>query len=352
MSEAERIAAVKEKVADLKSQIDAVRQEKNDKTMAATASAGGPLKEIRKPPSIKLRRHLKGHFGKVYAMHWAGDSETLVSASQDGKLIVWNAITNLKTNAIALRSSWVMTCAFEQSKGHLIACGGLDNICSIYNIGGGQAQLTRAEKELAAHDGYLSCCRFIDETKLLTSSGDSSCLLWDVQSGEILQTFSDHKGDVMSLSISPTNPNLFVSGSVDTTGRIWDIRSGKNVQTHVGHISDINAVHFFPDGNAFGTGSDDSTCRMFDMRCYGEVNKFGLNSMCGITSVSFSKSGRLLFAGYDDFNVHAWDTLSNGETHAFQLPTPHENRVSCLGVNASGDALCTGSWDTHLKIWA
>ncbi len=319
--------------------------------MHDVASESDSLKDVRKPPSIKLRRHLKGHFGKVYAMHWAGDSETLVSASQDGKLIVWNAINNLKTNAIALRSSWVMTCAFEQSKGNLIACGGLDNICSIYNIAGNQAQVSRAEMELAAHDGYLSCCRFINEEKLLTSSGDSSCLLWDVNSGEILQTFSDHKGDVMSLSICPTNPDIFVSGSVDTTGRIWDIRTGKNVQTHVGHASDINAVDFFPDGNAFGTGSDDSTCRIFDMRSYGEVNKFGNETIkCGLTSVSFSKSGRLLFAGYEDYNVHAWDSLSAGETSAFQLPAPHENRVSCLGISPSGDALCTGSWDTHLKV--
>lgn len=353
MSDEERLDAVKQKVTDLKSQIDAVKEEKNDKTMGVIAAAGGPLKEFRKPPSIKLRRHLKGHFGKVYAMHWAGSSDTLVSASQDGKLIVWNAFTNLKTNAVALRSSWVMSCAFEQSRGNLIACGGLDNLCSIYNISDGSPQVSKADKELAAHDGYLSCCRFIDETKILTSSGDSSCLLWDTQTGEILQTFSDHKGDVMSVSLCPSDPNVFVSGSVDTTARIWDIRTGKNVQTHVGHESDINAVDFFPDGKAFGTGSDDSTCRLFDMRSYGEVNKFGSDTIkCGITSVTLGKSGRLIFAGYDDYNVHAWDTLSSGDTHAFQLPSPHENRVSCLGINPAGDALCTGSWDTHLKIWA
>ena len=38
---------------------------------------------------IKQRKLLKGHYGKVYAMHWSGDSRRLVSASQDGKLIVW-----------------------------------------------------------------------------------------------------------------------------------------------------------------------------------------------------------------------------------------------------------------------
>jgi len=349
--EEQRIEAAKEEVANLKAQIDSVRQEKCDKTMGNVASEGGQLREIRKPPSVKLRRTLKGHFGKVYAMHWAGDSETLVSASQDGKLIIWNAQTTMKTHAIPLRSSWVMTCAFEQSKGNLIACGGLDNLCSIYNIS--QPQQTRAAKELAAHDGYLSCCRFITENRLLTSSGDSSCIEWDVETGDVLQTFSDHTGDAMSLSISPTDPNVFVSGSVDTTARIWDIRSGKNVQTHVGHESDINSVSFFPDGNAFGTGSDDSSCRIFDMRCYGEVNKFHCEDIaCGITSVAFSKSGRILFAGYDDFNTYAWDTLSDGGNQAYQLPSPHENRVSCLGVNPKGDALCTGSWDTFLKVWA
>ena len=40
------------------------------------------------PIDPKLRRTLRGHFGKIYAMHWAKDSRHLVSASQDGKLIV------------------------------------------------------------------------------------------------------------------------------------------------------------------------------------------------------------------------------------------------------------------------
>jgi len=346
-----RTDAAREEVAKLKAEIDKVREEKNDKSMSAVASSKGPLRAIRTPPSIRLRRTLKGHFGKVYAMHWSGNSQDVISASQDGKLIIWNAFTTNKLSAIPLRSSWVMTCAFEQSKGNLVACGGLDNICSIYNAQQ-QPQQSRA-KELVSHDGYISCCRFLNEGQILTASGDSTAILWDVESGEVLKTFSDHKGDVMSLDISPTNNNLFVTGSVDATAKVWDIRSGKCVQTHVGHESDINSVSFFPDGNAFGTGSDDSTCRMFDMRCYGEVNKFGhANILSGITSVAFSRSGRLLFAGYDDFNAYCWDTLSNGNMYAFQLQTPHDKRVSCLGVSPKGDALCTGSWDTLLKIWA
>jgi WD40 repeat protein len=88
---------------------------------------------------IKNRRVLKGHFAKIYAMHWCdneGDvGKQLVSASQDGKLIVWNAQSTNKVHAIPLRSSWVMTCAFSPV-GNRVACGGLDNICSIYNLSG------------------------------------------------------------------------------------------------------------------------------------------------------------------------------------------------------------------------
>lgn len=333
----------------IKAEIAKVRESKKDNAMADVSSQQGPQTEIRKPPLTKLRRTLKGHFGKVYAMHWAGDSQNLVSASQDGKLIIWNGYTTHKLQAIPLRSSWVMTCAFEQSKGNLVACGGLDNLCSIFHVQ--NAQPARAAKELAAHDGYLSCCRFIDEGHIATCSGDSTCIYWDVESGEVIKTFSEHEADVMSLAVNPLNQNIFVSGSVDATAKVWDIRSGECVQTHVGHESDINSVSFFPDGQGFGTGSDDSTCRAFDMRSYGEVNCFGHDKiLCGITSVAYSKSGRLLFAGYDDFNTYVWDSLGEGGTHCFQFQQPHDNRVSCLGVNADGDALCTGSWDTLLKV--
>jgi hypothetical protein len=39
--------------------------------------------------NLKRRRILKGHFGKIYACQWSDmDSKHLVSAAQDGKLIV------------------------------------------------------------------------------------------------------------------------------------------------------------------------------------------------------------------------------------------------------------------------
>ena len=309
-----------------------------------------------------------------------------------------NAMTTHKLQAIPLRSSWVMTCAFEPKVGAMVACGGLDNMCSIYRVN--QTNVVHASKELAQHDGYLSCCRFIDEQRIVTCSGDSLCIVWDVERAEPTHEFDEHSSDVMSVSLSPMDENQFISGSCDALTKVWDLRQPKAAMSFKGHESDINSVAYMPDGHSFVTGSDDSTCRLFDMRAYAQLNCFTSKSIqCGITSVAASKSGRLLFAGYDDYNVrcacvlaqrrrcscwqcgarasvyaarvltpfssappnsspllfskqcYVWDTLDEGLKPVHELIS-HENRVSCLGVNATGQAFCTGSWDTMLKVWA
>jgi guanine nucleotide-binding protein G(I)/G(S)/G(T) subunit beta-1 len=148
---------------------------------------------------MRQRRILRGHLAKIYAMHWAGDRRHLVSASQDGKLIVWDAYTTNKVHAIPLRSSWVMTCAYSPS-GNFVACGGLDNICSIYSLNNASnrdGSNTRGARELSAHSGYLSCCRFLNDRQIVTSSGDMTCMLWDIEAGVRVVEFSDHTGDVM-----------------------------------------------------------------------------------------------------------------------------------------------------------
>lgn len=109
------------------------------------------------------------------------------------------------------------------------------------------------------------------------------------------------------------------------------------------------------------------------------------NIICGITSVAFSKSGRLLLAGYDDFNCNVWDTMKAERAGEYNdgddagrerirgerdwernvicnistcplrllagILAGHDNRVSCLGVTENGMAVATGSWDSFLRVW-
>ncbi|KAI4879485.1 hypothetical protein NFI96_034370 [Prochilodus magdalenae] len=313
-----------------------------DSTLTQITAGLDPVGRIQ----MRTRRTLRGHLAKIYAMHWGSDSRLLVSASQDGKLIIWDSYTTNKIHAIPLRSSWVMTCAYAPS-GNFVACGGLDNICSIYSLKTREGNV-RVSRELPGHTGYLSCCRFIDDNQIITSSGDTTCALWDIETGQQTTLFSGHSGDVMSLSLAPDS-RTFVSGACDASIKLWDIRDSMCRQTFTGHESDINAVCFFPSGSAFATGSDDATCRLFDLRADQELGLYSHdNIICGITSVAFSRSGRLLLAGYDDFNCNIWDAMKGDRAGVL---AGHDNRVSCLGVTDDGMAVCTGSWDSFLKIW-
>lgn len=352
-------------ISKLEGRFDEILKSNNDATIAAAAERTGSAM-IRGPPATRTRRTLKGHFGKITALHWGGDSRSLVSASQDGNLLLWNAVTANKVKSITLKSSYVMSVGIEQKRGNMIACGGLDNLCTIYNLSSGSSnnnsmEPTAAAHEMASHDGFLSCCRFLSEQHIVTSSGDSSCIRWDIPTGRVLETFKEHDETAMFLSLKPNDPNVFVSCSVDKTAKVWDIRTPqKSTMTFSGHLGDVNGVDFMPsDGNAFATCSNDGTARVWDMRSYQEVARFGIptepdpfDPSPGLTSISFSKSGRLLFCGHCDSSVFTFDILTAGKTDApvFAIQDAHENYVSCLEVSPDGAALCTGSWDNNLKV--
>lgn len=51
--------------------------------------------------------------------------------------------------AVPLKSAWVMSVAFAPS-GNLVASGGLDNICTVYNV---KAASPKTLRELDAHTG-------------------------------------------------------------------------------------------------------------------------------------------------------------------------------------------------------
>uniref|UniRef100_A0A8C5JXE4 Uncharacterized protein n=1 Tax=Jaculus jaculus TaxID=51337 RepID=A0A8C5JXE4_JACJA len=202
-----------------------------------------------------------------------------------------------KMHAIPLRSSWVMTCAYTSPSGNYITCGGLT-----YNL-----KTREGNVQLPGHTGYLSWGCFTDDSQIITSSEDTICALWDIETAQPTTTFTGHCGGVMILSLD-----------------------GMCRQSFTGHISHINIVGFFPNGYAFATGSDDATCQLFGLWADQELLMY------------------LLLTGYDDFNCNMWGTLK-GECAG--VLAGHDNRLSCLGVTDDGMAGATGSWDSFLRIW-
>ncbi len=99
------LAQLKQEAEALKNQIQEARKAMCDSTMLQEATSLQAIKI-----KIKAKGVLKGHLAKIYALQWGIESNSryVVSASQDGKLIVWDSYTTNKMHAIPLRSSWVI----------------------------------------------------------------------------------------------------------------------------------------------------------------------------------------------------------------------------------------------------
>lgn len=64
----------------------------------------------------------------------------------------------------------------------------------------------------------------------------------------------------------------YTTQSCDKTVLIWDMRTGQCVQSFEGHESDVNSVKFHPGGDAVATGSDDSTVSYYYIHEFVLIN--------------------------------------------------------------------------------
>ena len=344
--QADQIEILAREAEELRKKLDQERQKLNDIPIQQAAERLDPLPNL----GIKQRRILKGHAGKVLCMDWSQDKRHIVSSSQDGKVIVWDAFTTNKEHALTMPTTWVMACAYSPSS-QLIACGGLDNKCCVVPLSF-EEDIIQKKRNVATHTSYMSCCMFLrSDNLLLTGSGDSTCAIWDVESGQMIQNFHGHTGDVFAIDMPKSDTgNTFISAGADKHSLVWDIRTGQCVQSFEGHEADINTVRFHPNGDAFATGSDDATCRLFDLRADRQVCVYEKESILfPVNGVDFSLSGRILFAGYGDYRVGGWDSL---EGPSRSVLYGHENRISSLRTSPDGTAICSASWDCTIRIWA
>ena len=297
------------------------------------------------------------HWGKIYDIDFSSCSDRIVSASQDGKLLIGSTKTANKLIAIPLRSAYVNKCSFAPND-KFVASGGLDNLCSVFNIEGGIGwEVTAPVAELQGHEGYVSGVEFVDDNQIMTGSGDANAILWDIERQKAKKIFEGHNGELHDISIH-SNKSVFITASFDGTAKIWDIRGAKAgaIYTFRGHDCDLNCCRWFPNGHdfIFATGGDDDTIRLWDWRSKQQLNIYEHAYLhdCNYASahsIDFSKSGYYLFAGYDTAPYCiAWNTMTGEKEFELEHPT----MVTSVRVSPDGYQIATGCWDRNVRFWS
>ena len=111
----------------------------------------------------------------------------------------------------------------------------------------------------------MTCVAFSPDSRCLASgSMDRTINLWDVETGECIDTLNGHEGWVTCVAFSP-NYQFLASGSTDYTVKLWTVGSKNNPITlqrkgwthRNGHTASVDCVAFSPNGNILITTSRD-----------------------------------------------------------------------------------------------
>jgi len=218
---------------------------------------------------------LEGHSGIVRTAAFSPDGQTALSGSSDRSVILWDLGTGREIRRFQGHNGWVQAVTFDPD-GITFVSGGYDGASVDAAVNPGELIMWDLEtgQEIRHFEGLPSGVQAAaispDGQTLLASSGffgqsilEYGLILWDVATGEIIRNFDvDHSS--FDLAFSPDGGTAVTGGS-DNNLHLWDLESGEKVQTLTGHQSVVTTVAFTSDGNKIMSGDWNSRIFLWDL---------------------------------------------------------------------------------------
>lgn len=162
----------------------------------------------------------------------------------------------------------------------------------------------------------------------------------------MLAQLDAHTEGVSSLSVSCVR-NLLVSTSGDKTAALWDLQTYTKLGCLSAHSDSVNNS-LFANENCLVTCSDDRSVCVWDLRNLGQPSARICSFKDGVNKVITSCDGQLLISAVDDGLVHIHD-FSGQEVDRFWVATNTVNDLILDPTNSS--VLLTCSEDRAVRSW-
>lgn len=171
----------------------------------------------------------------------------------------------------------------------------------------------------------------------------SDILIIDIGSGDILQTLELPSDASRALAWHPQSSHLAGAGAGGAA--LWDVNSGELRQSF--DLSGGAALHFSGDGNSLFIAAHDPVLAQYD-NTTGELMQVLQGHGGWVQALILSPDGTMLYSAGTDRSVIAWDAFSGAMVARFG---GHLAAVNALALRPDGRLLLSGSADGFIRLW-
>jgi WD40 repeat protein len=212
----------------------------------------------------KFRRHAEDgdqaeDFG-VSAVAFSPDGKYLVSAHDQGLLILWDAKKRSELLAWKGHEGMIHSVAFSPD-GKLLLSGSVDHLVRLWDVPTG-----KENRRLGDMADPVKCVSFSPDGRLIAAcAGDYEGItcLWEAATGRELIRLPASQGHVSQIAFSPDGKLLAGTGA-DNSLVLWEVATRRERCRFPGHPNGGLVISFSPDGRTIASGSQDTTVLLWD----------------------------------------------------------------------------------------
>ena len=309
-----------------------------------------------------------GHEARVTCLVPSHDSKSIVSASVDGTIIVWDTAGGTIAQEWLAHQGSVDALALSPDSLQLVSAGGVGSeTLVVWDIANGSVHKVAAPE---GHTQPVTACAWSPDGSLLASASmDGTVRVWDGVTFEQRDLVDDPRsvGRPRLLQFSTDSRYLAWISSSPAHGyscTVWQPLAGEPPCTIPsspsrilkGHVT-IYSFSLDPEstriatahGYSHGPSQELDVVRIWDLATGAALAVF--QGHAGpVVDVAFSPDGASLLAVSSDSSVKIWDVGRGEEMASFQ-EGPGGRAISQARFSPDGKSVATASWGKTVRVW-
>ncbi len=305
---------------------------------ASDGARAGRIVRFETQTGRALGAELAGHRYWIQDLVYTGDGSSIISASLDETVRVWDTATG-ESEVLTGHDAGVTSLALS-SAGTLIASGSRDHTVRLWDL----SPEERQSRVLGGHDAAVQAVSFHpDGRRLASASTDGTVRIWAIESPTVVLSESDHFQGHYECAFSPDGDIVVTTPSDGAALRVWDREAGEEIGA-LELPERVRSVDFSPDGERLAVASQ-RLVSVRDAATFEELIRVRPERV--IYVVRFSQDGETLALG-SSLRLELWDARTGEHRHT--LPFEGQS-VQSLAFSPDGTLLAAEGLDRAVKVW-